>query len=224
MSAGKLHSTATQPTGLRIKAVAAFGGVQIDTDDTWEYGVTNQSPEWLAKFPYGKIPTFETASGLNLYETIAIARHIASLSKNSLLGTSPEEAAQIDQWVSFGDTELSANGSFVRYMLNGKYPYNKPIDNYYRDRNARSLKYLESHLATRTYLVSERITLADISVASVLKSQCSWLLGKEERAAHPNTVRLLETVANQPAIKPIWGDLVYVDKAPQYVPPAKPKK
>ncbi|KIO30484.1 hypothetical protein M407DRAFT_5667 [Tulasnella calospora MUT 4182] len=216
MSAGKLHTVAGQPTGNRIKAVAAFGGVQIESDESWEFGVTNKSPEWLAKFPYGKIPAFECASGLNLYETIAIARYIASLSKNSLLGTTPEEAAQVDQWVSFGDTELFANGSFVRYMLNGKYPYSKPIDNYYRERNARSLKCLESHLANRTYLVSERITLADISVASVLKVQFSWLVDTAERAALPNTVRFFETVSNQPAIKAVWGDSVYVDKAPQY--------
>ncbi|KAG8941900.1 hypothetical protein FRC00_012137, partial [Tulasnella sp. 408] len=98
------------------------------------------------------------------------------------------------------------------------------IDNFYRERNTRALKYLESHLATRTFLVSERITLADISVASVLKSGFFWLIGSSERTGIPNTVRFYETVANQPAIRAIWGDLEYVDKSPQYVPSAKPKK
>ncbi|KAG8989947.1 hypothetical protein FRB90_002006, partial [Tulasnella sp. 427] len=143
---------------------------------------------------------------------------------NNLLGTTPEETAQVDQWVSFGDTEISANGSAVRYMINGYVPYNKPIDTYYRDRNTRALKVLEAHLATRTFLVSERITLADISVSSVMKSQFSWLLGPEDRASYPNTVRFFETIANQPAIKDVWGEPVYADKSAVYTPPAKPKK
>ncbi|KAG8944903.1 hypothetical protein FRC04_001343 [Tulasnella sp. 424] len=224
MSAGKLHTTPTQGTGLRIKAVAAYGGVPIETDESFQFGVTNQSPEWLAKFPYGKIPGFETASGLNLFETTAIARYVAKLSNNSLLGTTPEETAQVDQWVSFGETELVAPSSLIRYMLNGPNPYNKQIDTLYRERVTRALKHLNSHLATRTYLVSERITLADISVASVLRGGFSWLVGASERAAIPNAVRFYETVANQPAIKAIWGEPVYVDKSPHYVPPAKPKK
>lgn len=61
-------------------------------------------------------------------------------------------------------------------------------------------------------------------MASVLKSGFFWLIGASERAAIPNTVRFYETVASQPAIKAIWGDLEYVEKSPQYVPPAKPKK
>ncbi|KAG9038518.1 hypothetical protein FS837_001212 [Tulasnella sp. UAMH 9824] len=225
MSAGKLYTTATQSQGLRIQAVAAFGGVQLERVESFESGVTNKSADYLAKFPLGKYPGLETPSGLNLSETIAIARYVASLAKNSLLlGSTPEEEAQVDQWVSFGDTEIFANNRIIHGLLSGNVPYNKVIDNFYRDRNARALKFLNSHLATRTYLVSERITLADISVASVLRSLFSAGVGAEERAGAPNAVRFYETVANQPAIKAVWGDITYIDKAPQYVPPAKPKK
>ncbi|KAG8931975.1 hypothetical protein FRC01_000499 [Tulasnella sp. 417] len=225
MSAGKLYTTGTQVQGQRIRAVAAYGGVQLDLAEGFESNVTNKSADYLAKFPLGKYPGFETPSGLCLTETIAIARYVASQAKNSLLlGSTPEEEAQVDQWVSFGDTELFANGRIIGGLISGNVPYNKVIDNFYRERNTRALKHLESHLATRTYLVSERITLADISVASVLKSGFSWLIDPSERASVPNTVRFYETVANQPAIKPVWGDIVYAEKGAQYVPPAKPKK
>ncbi|KAG9043855.1 hypothetical protein FS837_009060 [Tulasnella sp. UAMH 9824] len=225
MSVGKLYSIPEQIQGIFIQAAAAIGGVQIEVVPDFKLYVDNKKPEYLAKFPLGKIPGFEAQSGINLSETFAIARYIAKLAKNSsLLGSTPEEAAQVDQWVSFGEAEVFTNVRIINNLLNGNLPYNKAIDNFYRERNTRALKYLESHLATRTFLISERITLADISVASILKSGFSWLIGASERATIPNTVRFYETVANQPVIKAIWGELVYVDKSPQYIPPAKPKR
>ncbi|KAG8944902.1 hypothetical protein FRC04_001342 [Tulasnella sp. 424] len=225
MSAGKLYTSSTQVQGQRIRAVAAYGGVDLQTVEGFEMGVTNKSPEYLSKFPYGKIPGLETPSGFNLYETTAIARYVASLAPNStLLGSTPEEEAQVDQWVSFGDTELFSNGRIIGGLISGNVPYNKVMDTFYRERNTRALKFLNSHLATRTYLVSERITLGDISVASVLKSGFSWLFDPSERNSVPNVVRFFETIANQPAIKAVWGEITYADKAAQYVPPAKPKK
>ncbi|KAG8944901.1 hypothetical protein FRC04_001341 [Tulasnella sp. 424] len=220
MSAGKLWTIPAQPQGQTIRAVAAFGGVQIETVPNFELYKDNKKPDYLAKFPLGKIPGFETASGLCLSETSAILRYAKS---SPLLGSTPDEEAQVDQWVSFSENEIFSNGRIINNLLNGNLPYNK-IDNFYRERNTRALQYLESHLATRTYLVSERITLADISVASVLKSGFQWLIGASERATIPNTMRFYETITNQPAIKSIWGESTYVDKSPQYVPPAKPKK
>ncbi|KAG8952992.1 hypothetical protein FRC00_006542, partial [Tulasnella sp. 408] len=203
--------------GKNIQAAAAIGGVQIETVPDFKLYVDNKKPEYLAKFPLGKIPGFEAQSGINLSETFAIARYIAKFAKNyPLMGSTPEEAAQVDQWISFGEAEVFTNVRIINNLLNGNLPYNKAIDNFYRERNTRALKYLESHLATRTFLITERITLADISIASILKSGFSWLIGASERATIPNTVRFYETVANQPVIKAIWGELIYVDKSPQY--------
>ena len=40
----------------------------------------------------------------------------------------------------------------------------------------------------------------------------------------PNLVRHLETIVNQPKLKDIYGETVYVEKAIQFTPPAKEKK
>ena len=40
----------------------------------------------------------------------------------------------------------------------------------------------------------------------------------------PNLVRHLETIANQPKLKEIFGETTYVEKAVQYIPPPKEKK
>lgn len=61
--------------GYQIQAVAAVGGVEITIAEGYEYGVTNKTPEFLAKFPMGKVPALETPSGLNIFEGTAIARY-----------------------------------------------------------------------------------------------------------------------------------------------------
>ena len=37
--------------------------------------MTNKTPEFLAQFPFGKVPAFVTENGQALYETSAIAQY-----------------------------------------------------------------------------------------------------------------------------------------------------
>ncbi|KAG8908844.1 hypothetical protein FRB99_003083 [Tulasnella sp. 403] len=225
MSAGTLWTTPAQSKGLRVRAVAAFGGIDITLAEGYEHRVTNKTPEYTSKFASGKIPALETSSGFKFFETTAIARYIAGLAKNStLLGSSAEDQALIDQWVSFADDEIYDNSRIVNLFLTNQIPYSKPGDNFFRDRVTRNLTVLESHLASRTFLVTERITLADISVASVLKYVFPFLVDASQRAQLPNTVRFFNTIANQPSIQPIFGETKFVEKAQQYTPPPKAAK
>lgn len=92
------------------------------------------------------------------------------------------------------------------------------------DRQLRSLNTLETHLSTRTFLVGERITLADITVASIIQLVVTITADAAVRAKLINTVRFLETIVHQPKLEAIFGPVEYVEKAPQYVPPKKEKE
>lgn len=43
------------------------------------------------------------------------------------MGTSPTEAALVDQWIHFADGEIGAPQQFVNYTLVGYYQYSKPV-------------------------------------------------------------------------------------------------
>jgi elongation factor 1-gamma len=86
------------------------------------------------------------------------------------------------------------------------------------------LETLENHLSTRTFLVVERITLADLAVATFIKRAVTTIIDAPLRAKLPNTIRHLETVVNQPKLKAIFGEIEYVEKALAYTPPPKEKK
>ena len=63
---------------LQILAVAAFAGFKLDLPASYVHFEDNKKPEFLAKFPHGKIPAFEGADGFKLTETPAIARYSES--------------------------------------------------------------------------------------------------------------------------------------------------
>ncbi|KAG6329843.1 hypothetical protein ID866_9244 [Astraeus odoratus] len=56
----------------------------------FEYGITNKSPEFLQKFPSGKIPAFEGREGLMFFEGAAIVRHGTSSSSSGYVEVGAE--------------------------------------------------------------------------------------------------------------------------------------
>ncbi|KAG8715617.1 hypothetical protein FRC08_010329 [Ceratobasidium sp. 394] len=223
---GTLYTIDAQPHSKRIRATAAVAGLKLDEPTGYVHYETNRTPEFKAKFASGKIPALETKDGFCLFEGSAIARYIASLAPNSgLLGTSPTDAALVDQWVSFCDHEVARWSQQLRALLTGNaLPYFKPIDTLFRERIFASLEILNTHLTHNTFLLpTNRLSLADITFAADLKGPLEYLLDPKARAQYPAVVRLYETVVNQPPIKPIFGETKYAETPLQYVAPKKEK-
>ncbi|KAH0834077.1 hypothetical protein J3R83DRAFT_11361 [Lanmaoa asiatica] len=237
---GKLYSVPQNRQTKVVRSVAALGGLELEIVADYKHFEDNKKPDFLAKFPHGKIPAFEGPNGFNLTEGAAIARYFATLSPNSnILGTSIEEQALIEQWIHFAESEIDIPTQFVTQMLKGIFVYNKAvrpsiphienltslqIHNTLIERQMRALNTLEAHLSTRTFAVGERITLADITIASAVFRAVSLTVDAEARLKFVNTIRHFETIVNQPKLKDIFGEIVYVEKAVQYVPPKKETK
>ena len=178
---------------------------------------------------------------------------VAGLAPNSgLLGGSPEETALVDQWVHLAESEVYAFTNFVRGLCLGRFAYSKPVRrssslsssnwnqiNSYRhpffffffqihvglvERETRALKTLENHISKRTFFVGERITFADLYIAAIIQHAAASTFDADLRAQLPNLVRHLETIVNQPKLKEIYGETVYIEKAIQFTPPPKEKK
>ncbi|KDR78219.1 hypothetical protein GALMADRAFT_245282 [Galerina marginata CBS 339.88] len=222
---GTLWTTTYQAKGTIIKAVAAWGGLEIALPSAYEHMVDNKKPEFLAKFPHGKIPAWESTDGFKLFEGAAIARYVAGLAPNSgLLGGSLEDAALVDQWVHLTESEVDSYTDLIRGLCRGLYPYNKATHTSLAERQIRTLNTLEAHLSTRTFFVGERITLADIFIAGTIQKAVSATVDAGLRAKLPNLIRHFETIINQPKLKGVFGETTFIDKAIQFTPPAKEKK
>ena len=109
-------------------------------------------------------------------------------------------------------------------MIYHRIPYSKPLETHYRDLLPRPLGVLDNYLSTRTYLVGERITLADLEAGGALVMLYEAVIGKETREKYPHVLRHYETIRNHPLLKDIWGPTAYIDVPKAYVPPAKTKE
>ncbi|KAI9459828.1 elongation factor 1-gamma [Russula earlei] len=196
----------------QISAIAAFAGLSVEVKEGTA-GIV-------------KTPTLASKDGFSLFEASAIGRYIASLAPSStLIGRGAKEAALVDQWVSFVDADISRYNTLILHLVKGTItPYNKPIHTVFQDRLASALITVEKHLVTRTYLATERITLADITLASELQSAFSTTVDAALRAKLPNVLRHFETIVNQPNLASIFGSTTFAEKALQYTPPPKEKK
>ncbi|CAK5271269.1 unnamed protein product [Mycena citricolor] len=225
-SAGTLYTTPQQPVARALRAIAAFGGVTIDIPTDYVHFDTNKKPEFLAKFPFGKIPAWEGKDGFCLAESVAIARYLATLApKSGLLGKDAKDAALIDQWVHLAETEVDVNTSQITGLLNGWVtPYSKPIHNTFLERQLRGLETLEKHISTRTFFVGERITVADIFVATTVQRAANINIDNAARAKIPNLIRHMNTIIFQPSFVGIFPPTAVLEKAPVYVAPKKEKE
>ncbi|KAJ7057088.1 elongation factor 1-gamma [Mycena amicta] len=226
MSAGTLWTLHQQFVAKPARAVAALTGLSIDIPSDYTHMEDNKKPAFTSKFPHGKIPAWEGKDGFILFESVPIARYLAGLAQGSgLLGKTAEDAALVDQWIHLVESEVDFYTAQINNLIRGSVgPYSKPIHNTFLERQLRGLYTLEKHIASRTFFVGERITLADIVVASLVQRAASINIDTATRAKLPNLFRHLETVINQPAFKGIYDPTPVLDTAPAYVAPKKEAK
>ncbi|KIK91323.1 hypothetical protein PAXRUDRAFT_830941 [Paxillus rubicundulus Ve08.2h10] len=191
-----------------ILSVAALNGLELQ-QPPFQFGVTNKSPEFLSKFPYGKIPVFEDSEGWTLMEGSTIARYLSDLGdKSVLLGSNAKEAALIDQWVHFSEQEIGfplSDGLGLIYGYSG--PFIPEALTKHVERLFRALRHLESYLAMRPsgYLVSDSLTLADLVLVGVISTAACVLIGAAERAELLHVFAHYSKVTADEKIKEYWG-------------------
>jgi elongation factor 1-gamma len=174
--------------------------------------VTNRTPEYLAKFPLGKIPAFEsTDGGFLLTEAQAIARYVAESGPKAgqLLGEDAQTRALIEQWACFAEQELTPNVVPIWLMcLLKAVPFTKEKYTEHEAAVERAVKRLEVAVrGGRKYLVGEQLTLADIMVVSVLQLAGRLIFDKEMRGQAPGVEAYLKGIMEVPEMKEAFPPL-----------------
>jgi elongation factor 1-gamma len=118
---------------------------------------------------------------------------------------------------------ISRLGSWYRPLV-GQDPYNKKHVDEATTSALAALKVLETHLTSNTYLVGERVTLADIFTAGILIRAFATVLDKKWRSEYVAIVRWYNTIINLPDYKAVVENPVFVEEAIKYTPPKKEEK
>lgn len=154
------------PSGNGYKVRLALTQLEIPFDLV-EYDITKgetRTPAFLAKNPNGRIPVLEYAPGRHLAESNAILWYLSEGTR--LLPDDRLGRAEALQWMCFEQYSHEPNIATSRFWLH--------FGELTEERRAAlatkqtlgyaALAVMEQHLATRTFFVGERYSIADIAL------------------------------------------------------------
>lgn len=197
MTKGKLYGSANNFRTQKVLAAAQIAKVEVTL-------VGDKPPH--DKFPLGVTPAFEEGNTL-LFGAESIALHL--LGKNF----DGKHLSEIVQWLQFAEGSLlPAVLGFVLPNISAAQIDNKVVGEFKNELLA-LLKALNQVLLTKTYLVGERLSIADVSVALDLLPAYQHVLDASLRSNFQNVNRWFLTVLNQPAVKKVVGDFAFISKA-----------
>ncbi|XP_042211297.1 uncharacterized protein LOC121858733 isoform X1 [Homarus americanus] len=212
-ASGTLYTYPENFRAFKVLISAQYSGSKVNVDSNFVFGETNKSEAFLKKFPLGKVPAFETSDGKCIFESNAISWAVAN---EQLRGKSAMDQAQIVSWMNFADNEiLPASCTWVFPCL-GIMQFNKGNSERAKEDVKKALGALNTHLLPRTFLVGERISLADISVCCTLLHLYQYVLEPAFRKPFQNVNRWFTTMINQPQVKAIIGDFKLCEKMAQF--------
>ncbi|CRL26825.1 Glutathione S-transferase, N-terminal [Penicillium camemberti] len=211
---GTIYSYQPSPRVMKAQAAANLNGLEIAVPE-YAMGKTNRTPDFLSKFPLGKVPAFEAANGTTLFESDAITQYIAESgpAAEQLIGATPAERATIRQWICYAQGEILDPVTQLALWRIGIRPYDEQIEVANLARLERSLECLETHLKGRTWFVSnEKLSLADITVAAALVWGFSMAIDAEMRQKFPSVVTWYERILEADGVKQAFGEKKFIEK------------
>ncbi|KAK8157179.1 glutathione S-transferase [Phyllosticta citrichinensis] len=216
---GKLYSYTPSPKVSKILAVAKLNGLDIEVPADFKINETNKTPEFLAKWPAGKVPAFEDAEGNPIADSDAIAQYVAESGPKAsqLLGESALERARVRQWICYGEGDIFVPFIPLIIWRFGIRPYDEKVENDGVATIVKGLVGLERHLKGRQWVATDKFSLADISLASSLLWPFAHVIDEKQRTECPNVVSWFERVLAVPEVRETFGEPKYIDfrKVPQ---------
>jgi len=122
----------------------------------------SRTPDFLAINPAGQVPAVLFDDGRTLAQSNAIIRYLAR--DSALVPFDAFEAAQMDEWLFWEQYSHEPAIAVCRYQM---VYLGRPRDDLDPDRVRRgyaALDRMEAHLANRTTLVGEEVSLADVAL------------------------------------------------------------
>jgi len=187
---------------------AALAGLKVEVPP-FTMGTDNKTPSFLAISPTGRVPAMTTPAGTPVFESAAMSRCIArSAPAAGLLGATAVDEAGVDAWMSVVEADfIPAVKAMIAPHMYEAVKYEAAAAAKAKAGLDAALAALERVLATKTYLVGERVTLADIWVIVVLTVFLTHVLDAPARDGMPNTMRYHTTLSAQPAFAKVIGEI-----------------
>ena len=178
----------------------------IDFELVMVGGAAPRPPEFAEASPFGKIPGLKDGDFLISDSTAIITYLDAIKPEPNLIPTEPKARARTIWYEEYGDTILTACG--------GKIVFNRLVAPRFLQRQGDLamadaaqhtelppiLDYLEKVIPASGFLVEDRFTLADISVASPLATM-AYADCPVDRTKHPKVAAYVDGILSRPSFQ-----------------------
>lgn len=186
----KLYDLPPSPNARRVRIFIAEKGLDIPIVPVDMMAGENQTEEYLARNPLGKMPVLELDDGTCLAESASICRYLEETNPNPpLLGKDALERAQVDMWHRRMEFELfnPMINIFVHTgeMWKDRVTQIPELAEINRSKVQACMEWLNKELEDREFIAGDDYTVADIT------AQCAFVMGKAALG-----MRIPETLSN----------------------------
>jgi len=176
-------------------------GKAYDREDYGRQFNNTQTPEYKALNPNAKVPTLVDGKTV-IWESNTILRYLAASYAPALTGATPAERTDVERWM---DWLLAAvNPGYLTAFKDAKKPANERAPDY--DAQIKELlaqmAILDAHLKGKSFAALEKLTIADIALAPVLKRCLDFPL---ERPAFAELDRWIKAIGERAAFQVAIG-------------------
>lgn len=205
MVAGTLYTYPDSFRGVKVRVAANLAGVKdLKVVEVQQNDKTHHH-----------VPMFESDDKkIKLFEANAISFFLATEQLRG--GATPAQQAQVLQWLEYGSvTVQSAVASWALPALSLAEHCDKAVQGAKQELK-QALHCMDERLKTHTYLVGERITLADVSMCADLLLAFEHVADEQFRKQFPNVNRWFVTMVNQPEFKKVVADFKLCTKEAKF--------
>lgn len=192
-----------------VRKVVAFGAEKGIELEVRQVAPGAPDPEFLAVSPFGKIPGFRDGD-FAISDSSAIIAYLDALHPEpGLIPAEPRARARCIWYDEFADTIMMDCGRtmffnrIVAPLFMGREGDLQAADVAEREKLPPILDHLEGAMPDSGFLVEDRVTLADIAVASPFVNFTRHLGIVVDEARYPRTRRFLERMLARPSFAPV---------------------
>jgi glutathione S-transferase len=164
MTTYTLHCFKESGNSYKVALALTLAGLPWNKVDVDYFNGETRTAAWRASVnELGEVPVLDvgtdrmTQSGAIL---MSLADHIA------MYGLERSERAKVLRWILFDNHKFTANLASYRWLRTFASPApDESVLTYMRGRAAGAVDILERHLQARSFVVGERLTIADVSMA-----------------------------------------------------------
>ncbi|WP_407713117.1 glutathione S-transferase family protein [Comamonas testosteroni] len=196
MTAYRLHCFKESGNSYKVALALSIAGLPCDKVVVDYFGGETRLQTWRTEVnELGEVPVLEV-DGQKLTQSGVILLHLAE--HVGALRLSEGERPEVLRWLLFDNHKFTANLATYRWLRTFATPTpHEAVLTFMRQRIASAFDIVEKHLSARRFIVGDRLTIADLSLAGYVfypKEE----LGFDISTEYPNMYAWIERLSQTP--------------------------